>query len=83
MTDLASSRLLDQFAKVVNAAPVEAIRDNARAWFASQLKALELVTREEFDIQVELLRRCEARIAALEAQLESRTTGSSTPKNAP
>jgi BMFP domain-containing protein YqiC len=55
--------------------PAKDIEKNARALLTQGFAKLDLVTREEFDIQVELLSRTrqkleelEARVAALEAQ---------------
>lgn len=55
--------------------PARDFEKNARALLAQGFAKLDLVTREEFDVQAELLSRArrkldelEARIAALEAQ---------------
>ncbi len=55
--------------------PAKDFEKNARALLAQGLAKLDLVTREEFDVQAELLARTrqkldalEARVAALEAQ---------------
>jgi BMFP domain-containing protein YqiC len=55
--------------------PARDFEKNARALLAQGLAKLDLVTREEFDVQAELLSRTrqklealEARVAALEAQ---------------
>lgn len=49
--------------------PAADIEKNLRALLTAQLAKLDLVTREEFDIQKELLARAQARLAELEAKL--------------
>ena len=44
-----------------------------RALVQSGLSKLDVVTREEFDAQTEILKRTRSQIAALEAQLEELT----------
>lgn len=51
------------------ATPAADIEKNLRALLTSQLAKLDLVTREDFDIQKELLTRAQARLAQLEARL--------------
>lgn len=54
----------------------EDMKKNLRIALSSTLERMDLVTREEFDIQTELLSRTRARLEALEtriAELESRT----------
>ncbi len=47
----------------------EDIRKNLRLGLASALDRMDLVTREEFDIQKELLARTRARLEQLEKQV--------------
>ncbi|MBI3524532.1 MAG: accessory factor UbiK family protein [Betaproteobacteria bacterium] len=70
-----SSRL----SQLIAASPARDIEKNARALLASAFARLDLVTREEFDIQAavlagtrEKLSALEARVAALEAGLPGR-----------
>lgn len=44
---------------------------NARAAVQSSLSKLDLVTREEFDVQTAVLQRTRARLEALEARLDA------------
>ena len=44
---------------------------NARALLQSALRRLDMVSREEFDAQAEILARTQARVQELEAQLEA------------
>jgi ubiquinone biosynthesis accessory factor UbiK len=75
-----NSKTLDELAarigKALEGSPVKDIEKNAKAMLKSGLVHLDLVTREEFDIQVEVLRktrdkveRLEARVAELEARI--------------
>jgi ubiquinone biosynthesis accessory factor UbiK len=55
----------------------EELQKNFRALLTSSLAKLDLVTREEFDVQAAVLARTRARLDALEkqlAQLEERQT---------
>ena len=46
---------------------------NARALLQSALRRLDMVSREEFDAQTEILARTQARVAELEQELEDLT----------
>jgi BMFP domain-containing protein YqiC len=72
-------KFLDEIAAKLNEAiaksPAKDFEKNARALLAQGFSKLDLVTREEFDIQTELLARTrqkldelEARVAAFEAR---------------
>jgi ubiquinone biosynthesis accessory factor UbiK len=74
-----NSKFLDEIAAKLNEAvaksPAKDFEKNARALLAQGFAKLDLVTREEFDIQSELLSRArhkleqlEARVVALEAR---------------
>jgi BMFP domain-containing protein YqiC len=65
-----------QIAAALAATPVAEIEKNLRALLTAQFSKLDLVTREDFEVQKELLRRAQARLAALETrltELESQT----------
>lgn len=75
-----NSKTLDELAarigKALEASPAKDIEKNVKAMLQSGLGRLDLVTRQEFDIQVEVLRktrekveRLEARVAELEARM--------------
>jgi BMFP domain-containing protein YqiC len=60
------------------ASPARDLEKNLRALFSASLARLDLVTREEFDVQAKVLARTreklaalEERVAALERQLEA------------
>jgi len=59
--------------------PAADIERNVKAMMAQTFSRLDLVTREEFDIQVDLLRNALGRIDALEAKLRERESGADTP----
>jgi BMFP domain-containing protein YqiC len=60
--------------ELVNATGIKSEVDKSvRALAQSALTRLDVVSREEFDAQVEILRRTRARVAALEAELEELT----------
>ena len=47
------------------------LEENFRAVLRANLEKLDLVSRERFDLQAELLARTQARLAALEARLQT------------
>lgn len=51
--------------------PAADIERNMKAMMAQTFSKLDLVTREEFDVQADLLERSMARIAALEAKIQA------------
>lgn len=51
------------------ATPAAEIEKNLRALLVAQFAKLDLVTREDFEVQKELLARSQARLAQLEARL--------------
>jgi len=53
------------------------LEDNFRAVLRANLDRLELVSRERFDVQAELLARTQARLAELERRLAALETGKS------
>jgi len=60
-----SARMSEFFA----ASPARDLEKNFRAMMASGLARLDLVTREEFDVQAKVLARTREKLAALEARL--------------
>lgn len=69
-------KLLEDISARVSAAlaatPAADIEKNLRALLMAQFARLDLVTREDFEVQKELLARALARLAALEARLAER-----------
>lgn len=81
-----NSTTLDELAarigRAIEASPAKDIEKNVKALLQSGLGRLELVTRREFDDQVEVLRRTreklerlEARVVELEARLATTSHG--------
>ena len=55
----------------IAASPAADIEKNARALLASFFAKLDLVSREEFDIQTQVLLRTREKLKALEARLDA------------
>lgn len=71
--------LQDKLKVLLAGTPAADIERNVKALVAAQLAKFELVTREEFDVQKELLARLYERAQALEqrmAQLEGKPNAS-------
>jgi BMFP domain-containing protein YqiC len=66
-------RFVDEFtarmSELVAASPARDIEKNLRALLTSGLARLDVVTREEFDVQAKLLARTQEKLAALESRL--------------
>jgi BMFP domain-containing protein YqiC len=66
-------KLLDELSarlkEAVEASPVKDVEKNLRAVLTSVFSRLDLVTREEFDIQRQVLARTRAKLDALERKL--------------
>lgn len=73
-------KILDDISARVAAAmassPVRDAEKNVRVLLRSALGRLDLVSREEFDIQVALLARAREKLDALEERLAANETGS-------
>ena len=71
--DMADNRLLDEIDRklkdILARSPAADLEKNLRALLASGFSRLDLVTREEFDVQREVLARTRAKLAELEAKL--------------
>lgn len=64
--------------EAVRNSPAQDIGRNVRALLAAWFDRMDLVLREDFEVQRTLLERAQARLAELEArvaELESRTSG--------
>ena len=58
-----------RIAEVIAASPAKDIEKNMKAMLAAMFARPDLVTREEFDVQVAVLQRTREKLEALEAQL--------------
>ena len=64
-----------RFSELIAASPAKDIEKNARALLASAFARLDLVTREDFDVQVAMLARNREKLAALEARVAALEAG--------
>ena len=81
-----NTKSLDELAarigKALEGSPVKDIEKNVKAMLQSGLTRLDLVTRQEFDTQVEVLRKTREKVERLEArvaELEARAAPSPAP----
>lgn len=58
-----------KISEVMAQSPAKDIEKNMRAMMASVFTKMDLVTREEFDVQTELLKRTREKLIELEAKL--------------
>lgn len=57
--------------EIADSAPLSDASKNVYALFQSMLTKMELVSREEFDIQTEVLRKSQIKIAELEQKISA------------
>ena len=76
-----ASKVIDdvsaRISEAIAASPARDVDKNVRALLSGALSRLDLVTREEFDVQARLLTRSREQIGALEtrvAELEARAS---------
>ena len=66
-------KMLDELSKKVSEvlaqSPAKDIEKNARALLASLFACLDLITREEFDVQQEVLKRTREKLAEMEKRM--------------
>ena len=70
--------MIAKLSELAAAGPGIDIEKNVRALMSSVFAKLDLVTREEFDVQADVLARTREKLTALEArvaELEKRATG--------
>ena len=58
-----------KISEVIAASPAKDIEKNMKAMMMATFSKLDLVTREEFDVQVQILQRTREKLEALEARL--------------
>jgi len=67
------SKLLDDLNRrvkeLVDASPARAVEKNLRALMSNTFSRLDLVTREEFDVQQEVLKRTREKLEQMEAKV--------------
>ena len=68
-----NQKLLDEISKKINdlitQSPVKDVEKNLRVLLAGVFTRLDLVTRDEFDVQQEVLKRTREKLSALEAKV--------------
>lgn len=68
-------KMLDEFAarisSLIAASPAKDLEKNAKAVMSGFLSKLDLVTREEFDVQAEVLARTREKLKELEARVDA------------
>lgn len=78
MNDKLLSELSARLAALAAANPARDLEKNFRGLLAGAFSRLDLVTREEYEVQAQVLARARERLAALEArvaELEAREPG--------
>lgn len=61
--------LQQRIAELFRASPAADLERNVKAMLAQTFSRMDLVTREEFEVQLETVARLRARVEALEARL--------------
>ena len=69
MNDKLLNDLSARLAEIAASNPAKDLEKNFRGLLAAALTRLDLVSREEYDVQVEVLARTREKLAALEARL--------------
>ncbi len=68
-----NQKLLDEISKKINdliaQSPVKDVEKNLRVLLAGVFTRLDLVTRDEFDVQQEILMRTRVKLSTLEAKI--------------
>jgi len=59
-----------KISEVIAASPAKDIENNMKAMMMAMFARLDLVTREEFDVQVQVLQKTREKLDALEAKLK-------------
>lgn len=69
------NEISNKIKEVVNSSPLGDIEKNLNALLKSAFTKMELVTREEFEVQAEVLRKTREKLTALEAKLAELEAG--------
>lgn len=67
----ALEELSNKISALIAASPARDVEKNVRALMGSVFTKMDLVTREEFDIQAQVLARTREKLHALEARVEA------------
>ena len=63
------NEISNKIKEVVNSSPLADVEKNLNALLKSVFTKMELVTRDEFEVQAEVLRKTREKLTALEARL--------------
>ncbi len=81
-----NQKLLEEFtarlSEVLAASPARDVEKNLKAVLTALFAKLDLVTREEFDVQAQVLARTREKLAELEARLARLEAGGGAPQAA-
>ena len=61
--------LSNKIKKLIKDSPINDIEDNINALLKSTFTKMDLINREEFDVQTEVLKRTRAKLETLEAKI--------------
>ena len=61
----------DKISKIIENSPISDMQNNVNALLQSTFTKLELVSREEFDVQTQVLKRTREKIEELERKLDA------------
>lgn len=64
-----------RLAELFRSSPAADLERNVKAMLAQSFQRMDLVTRDEFEIQAEMVARLRERVEALEARLAEQTSG--------
>jgi BMFP domain-containing protein YqiC len=71
--------LSEKISALIAASPARDVEKNLRAMLSGAFTKLDLVTREEFDVQREVLARTRQKLSELEARIAALEAGNPTP----
>lgn len=81
---MVKQKIIEEFtariSEVLAASPAKDLEKNLKATLATLFTKLDLVTREEFDVQAQVLARTREQLSALEARLAKLEQASSAPR---
>ena len=80
MNEKLLSELSARLAEMAASNPAKDLQKNFRGLLAGALSRADLVTREEYDVQVQVLARTREKLAALEARLAELEKGRIAPE---
>tara|TARA_B100001057_G_scaffold282907_2_gene283299 strand:+ start:1101 stop:1340 length:240 start_codon:yes stop_codon:yes gene_type:complete len=66
----------DKIGKIIEDSPISDIKDNVNALLQSTFTKLDLISREEFDIQTKVLKRTREKLEELEKKIDALQTSS-------